>query len=54
MTPATVVDHIVPHRGNQKLFWDRKNWQSLCKTHHDRKTAQESGFTSRKAAGGAG
>jgi 5-methylcytosine-specific restriction protein A len=22
-TPATVVDHIVPHRGDPKLFWDR-------------------------------
>jgi 5-methylcytosine-specific restriction protein A len=46
---ATVVDHITPHRlkeainsGDpaaiakaQKLFWDRKNWQGLCKPHHD-------------------
>ena len=46
---ATVVDHITPHRlkdalitGNpadisraQKLFWDRGNWQGLCKPHHD-------------------
>ena len=23
---ATDVDHIVPHRGDQKLFWDRSNW----------------------------
>ncbi|WP_368657640.1 HNH endonuclease [Metabacillus halosaccharovorans] len=37
--PATVVDHIVPHKGNQQLFWDSKNnWQSLCVTHHNRKT----------------
>ena len=35
---ATVVDHIVPHRGNELLFWDRDNWQSLCKQCHDRKT----------------
>jgi 5-methylcytosine-specific restriction protein A len=34
VTPATVVDHIIPHRGDMTLFWDRKNWQSLCKTHH--------------------
>lgn len=27
---ATVVDHIRPHRGDKKLFWDRNNWQSLC------------------------
>ena len=37
-TKATVVDHIVPHRGNSKLFWDRNNWQGLCKRCHDRKT----------------
>ena len=35
---ATVVDHIIPHRGNQLLFWDAGNWQSLCKHHHDVKT----------------
>ncbi|MFS2047545.1 HNH endonuclease signature motif containing protein [Variovorax sp. Varisp41] len=33
--PATVVDHITPHRGDQGLFWDRKNWRPLCKPHHD-------------------
>ena len=38
---ATVVDHVVPHRGDIKLFWDRDNWQSLCKEHHDRKTLTE-------------
>lgn len=43
VVPATVVDHIVPHRGDRKLFWDRSNWQPLCKEHHDRKTATEDG-----------
>ena len=38
---ATVVDHIIPHRGDEKLFWDRSNWQPLCKEHHDRKTLTE-------------
>ncbi len=38
---ATVVDHIVPHRGDRKLFWDRSNWRALCKRCHDRKTGQE-------------
>jgi len=33
---ACVVDHRVPHRGDQKLFWNRLNWQSLCTTHHSR------------------
>ena len=32
---ATVVDHVVPHRGNNELFWDSSNWQSLCKLCHD-------------------
>ena len=37
---ATVVDHIIPHRGDLKLFWDENNLQSLCKPHHDRKTGR--------------
>lgn len=40
---ATVVDHIIPHKGNMKLFWDRKNHQSLCETCHNKKTASEDG-----------
>lgn len=32
--PATVVDHKVAHRGDQGIFWDKSNWQSLCATHH--------------------
>lgn len=35
VTQATVVDHIQPHHGDMKLFWDRTNWQSLCKHCHD-------------------
>jgi HNH endonuclease. len=27
---ARIVDHVVPHRGDMTLFWDRSNWQSLC------------------------
>ena len=38
---ATDVDHIVPHRGDQKLFWDRSNWQALCHRHHSMKTRWE-------------
>ena len=41
ITPATVVDHVTPHRGNQKLFWNEGNWQPLCKSCHDRKTMTE-------------
>ncbi|WP_010651604.1 HNH endonuclease [Oceanobacillus massiliensis] len=35
---AKVVDHIIPHRGDQELFWNETNWQPLCKPCHDRKT----------------
>lgn len=38
-TPARVVDHVVPHRGDMVLFWDSDNWQSLCEPCHYRKTA---------------
>lgn len=40
-TKATVVDHIIPHRGNRELFWNRDNWQALCKQCHDKKTMTE-------------
>lgn len=33
--PATVVDHVEPHRGDQALFWDRLKWQSACDWHHN-------------------
>ncbi|HAV5378574.1 TPA: HNH endonuclease [Acinetobacter baumannii] len=31
---ATVVDHIIPHRGDQEIFWDESQWQSLCASCH--------------------
>lgn len=37
---AFVVDHVVPHRGNEELFWDQRNWQALCETCHNAKTAR--------------
>lgn len=41
-TLATVVDHVLPHRGDQALFWNQNNWQSMCKPDHDAKTMRES------------
>ena len=41
--PATEVDHIIPHKGDKKLFWDRKNWQGLCSSCHSKKTSREDG-----------
>ena len=43
LTAATVVDHIVPHKGDQFLFWDESNWAPLCTSCHNRKTAREDG-----------
>ena len=38
---ATVVDHVIPHRGDAALMWDESNWQALCKHCHDCKTGNE-------------
>ncbi len=32
--PATVCDHVTPHRGNEVLFWGGP-FQSLCRTCHN-------------------
>lgn len=37
---ATQTDHIRPHRGDLRLFWDATNWQPLCQSCHSRKTAR--------------
>jgi len=42
LTPATVVDHIVPMKEGGACL-DIKNLQSLCKRCHDSKTAREDG-----------
>ncbi len=39
-TVATIVDHVIPHRGDPVKFY-RGPFQSLCKSCHDRKTARE-------------
>lgn len=54
ITQATDVDHIIPHKGNPKLFWDVNNLQALCHACHSRKTAAEDGGfgNSRRNGGG--
>ena len=34
-TLATIVDHITPHKEDERLFFDEANWQSLCRRCHD-------------------
>ena len=40
---ATIVDHIIPHKGDPELMWSEWNWQPLTKRAHDKKTATEKG-----------
>jgi 5-methylcytosine-specific restriction enzyme A len=44
---ATVVDHVVPHKGDLELFWDQSNWQGVCKACHDssKKLQEHRGFS---------
>ncbi len=41
ITASSVVDHIVPHRGDERLFRDPNNHQALCETCHDSDKARE-------------
>jgi 5-methylcytosine-specific restriction protein A len=43
LTAATVVDHILAHKGDAGLFWKQSNWQALCRRCHNRKTAVSDG-----------
>jgi len=36
-----VVDHIIPHKGDTKLFWAKDNHQTLCIPCHNAKSATE-------------
>lgn len=43
LVPAGCVDHIRPHKGDQRLFWDEANWQPLCLRCNSVKAAREEG-----------
>lgn len=46
---SPVVDHIIPHEGDERLFWDETNLQSVTKAYHDSvKKARE--YADRNAA----
>lgn len=53
-TAATVVNHIKPHKGDETLFWNPTNHQSVCKPHHDGpiQKAELLGFSPAVDAGG--
>lgn len=31
---ATLVDHLIPHRGDHEIFWNRRDWVSSCAPCH--------------------
>lgn len=37
---AHTTDHIIPYRKGG-AFWDRRNWQKLCKKHNAKKTGKD-------------
>jgi 5-methylcytosine-specific restriction endonuclease McrA len=41
LVPAAVVDHVTPHKGDEGLFFDADNLQSLCKPCHDGQKQRE-------------
>lgn len=46
--PADTVDHKIRHRGDQRMFWDRSNWQAMNSHCHNTKKQR----AERRAAGG--
>jgi 5-methylcytosine-specific restriction protein A len=38
--PSDTLDHIIPHKGDKTLFWDRKNWQAMAASCHSTKTGR--------------
>jgi 5-methylcytosine-specific restriction protein A len=41
--PANCVDHIKAHKGDMKLFWDKRNWQAMNQGCNARKGIREEG-----------
>lgn len=41
VTPATVVNHRIRHRGDEVLFFDPSNHESVCKRCHDGEVQRE-------------
>jgi 5-methylcytosine-specific restriction protein A len=50
---ADMVDHKVAHKGDQRLFWDRSNWQPMNGGCNSRKAARSEGGFGRTPGRGA-
>ena len=50
---ATIVDHIIAHKGSLELFYDWHNLQSMCVQCHDKKTSKEMIEIKKQMGGGA-
>lgn len=35
VTAATLVDHLIPHNGDQAIFWNKRDWVSSCAPCHN-------------------
>lgn len=46
---SEVVDHIIPPRGDEEMFFNTDNLQALCKSCHDAKTRYEINERNRKS-----
>ena len=53
---ATVVNHVVPHKGDMRLFSDPDNLESVCKPCHDGEIQHQerTGTTYSSATAGSG
>lgn len=47
VSAATLVDHVIPHKGDMTLFWCVDNWQALCNDCHntEKKEIETLGFS---------
>ncbi len=41
---AAIVDHVIPHKGDVRLFWMEENWQGLCVPCDGAKKPREAGL----------
>jgi hypothetical protein len=53
LTPATVADHVEPHRGDMEKFWSGE-LQSLCEHHHNsvKQAEERNGYSPQIGADG--